>query len=90
MKTMYAVTHIPSDGPMKGMRRLTFANQGRNHCETREEAQAKLDLLKDQLKEKILGKDADTLEVRPVKCYDHGDAMGIYFDIADHYESSEE
>lgn len=76
MPILYAVTHL---NRKLGLRQLTFGNQGRNHCKTKEEAQEKLDALKDSLREKILGDEADTLEVRPVDCYDHGDAKGIYF-----------
>lgn len=77
MKTLYAITHVNSK---LGLRQLTFANQGRNHFETPAAAQEHLDAVGPQLREKVLGQDADTLEVRPVECYDHGDAVGIYFD----------
>lgn len=75
---LYAITHIGQ----YGMRTLTFANQGRNHYKTQEAAQKALDgyLKVGDLREKVLGNMADTLEVRPVECYDHGDAKGIYFD----------
>jgi hypothetical protein len=74
---LFAITHVD---PKTGLRQLTFANQGRNHYKTREEAQSKLDLLRDDLRNKFLGDAADTLEVREVECYHHGDAKGIYFD----------
>jgi hypothetical protein len=73
----YAITHVNKDG----MRTLTFANQGRNLYETREIAEASVDLLKDSLREKVLGDMADTLEVRQVDCYESGDAKGIFFDF---------
>src|SRR3972149_6050752 len=81
MKTMYAITHINKDG----MRTLSRANQGRNHFDTAEEARAALEttLKNNSLDtlESIYGKvGATSMEVRPVRCYDHGDAMEIYFD----------
>jgi hypothetical protein len=74
-KTMYAITHVNR----QDLRVLTLANQGRNHCDTKEQAQEKLDLFRNSLRESVLGDMADTLEVRPVECYEHGDAIGIYF-----------
>jgi hypothetical protein len=76
---LYAVTHIIQHGPMTGTRTLTFANQGRNHYRTREDAERSLAQYRPGL-EMSIGKAADTLEVREVECYDHGDAKGIYFD----------
>lgn len=75
MKTMYAITHINKDG----MRQLSFANQGRNHYETREGAEAALANLLSANSADTLKMYNDSLEVRPVECYDHGDAVGIYF-----------
>lgn len=75
-KQMFAITHVNADG----MRGLTFANQGRNHHETREAAQAYLDAVAPSLREKVLGALADSLEVREVECYAHGDAVGVWFD----------
>lgn len=80
MKTMYAVTHVNKDG----MRTLTYANQGRNHCDKREDAERKLAALVqnttvDRL-EQIFGNQAlGTFDVREVDCYDHGDAKSIWF-----------
>lgn len=71
----YAITHINKDG----YRTLTFANQGRNHYETREQAETALSAYKPDLQSKVLGDAADTLEVRAVECYDSGDAKQIYF-----------
>lgn len=71
----YAITHINQDG----MRTLTFANQGRNHYATRAEAVEAMHLYEPDLRSKILGERANTLEVRETDCYDHGDAKGIYF-----------
>lgn len=76
MKTMYAITHINGDG----MRQLTFANQGRNHHETREGAEEALANLLSANSADTLKMFNDSLEVRAVECYDHGDAVGIYFD----------
>jgi len=75
MKRMYAITHIGDNG-----RVLTFANQGRNHYDTREAAEEALKLYEPDLRAKVLGDKADTLEVRWVRCWPHGDAVGIYFD----------
>lgn len=75
-KTMFAITHVNTDG----MRGLTFANHGRNHYETQAAAQEALELYKPGLREKVLGDRASTLEVRPVECYSHGDAVGVWFD----------
>lgn len=78
MKTLYAITHV---NPKLGLRQLTFSNQGRNHFETPEAAQEHLDTINPRLIAEIFGPlAAETLEVRPVECYDHGDAVGIYFD----------
>jgi hypothetical protein len=73
---LYAITHVGKHG----LRQLTFANQGRNHYKTEEDAQTNLELYKPDLRAKVIGDAADTLEVRPVECYDSGDARGIYFD----------
>lgn len=75
----WAITHINQDG----MRQLSFGNQGRWHYETALEAQQKLDAIKlhtpiDTLQ--MLYGDPDTMQVRPVDCYENGDAKGIYFD----------
>ena len=81
MKTLYAVTHVNEDG----IRQLSYANQGRNHSETKEEAERKLVPFISNNSESQLssafGKQAlGTFEVRPVECYDHGDAVRIYFE----------
>lgn len=73
---LYAITHINKDG----YRTLTFANQGRNHFNTPEEAENAMRVFEPGLRDKILGNLADTLQVRPVDCYEHGDAKGIYFE----------
>jgi hypothetical protein len=60
------------------MRHLTFANQGRNLYATRTEAQEALELFELDLRAKVLGEMANTLEVREVECYENGDAVSIY------------
>lgn len=75
MKIMYAITHVSDDYG----RHLTFANQGRNHYETRKKAETAMRLLKPSLREKVLGDKADTLKVLPIECYDHGDAVRSVF-----------
>lgn len=79
----YVVTNLmglPPDGAP--VRTLTFPAQGRYTYETHADAQAQLDLFKPGLRQKILGDRADTLEVRPCKCWPgHFDPRGIYFDL---------
>jgi hypothetical protein len=75
----FVITNINADG----LRALTLANQGRNHFDTREEAEAVLESLKVSLREKILGDRADTLHVSEIECYGHGNAVGIYVDHVD-------
>ena len=77
MKTMFAITHVNKDG----MRTLTFCNQGRNHYATHDEAERALAAFVNvgDLRRKVLHEMADTLAVREVECYDHGDAVRVYF-----------
>lgn len=73
--TLWAITHINSDGD----RVLTFANQGRNHYATKEKALAQLEALNttgDLTRKRAIK--ADTLEVRAVECYWHGDAINVF------------
>jgi hypothetical protein len=70
----YALTNLNKDG----QRVLTFANQGRNHYDTRQEAQALLDLFKEDLRARVLDNRADTLEVHAIECYENGDAKSIF------------
>lgn len=64
------------------VRTLTFPAQGRYTYATKEEAEKQLKLFEPSLRAKILGKRADTLEVRPCKCWPgHFDPRGIYFDL---------
>ena len=76
MMTRYAITHINRDG----MRTLTFGNQARKIYDTMSEALIAMELFKPSLRDKVLGTMADSLEVRPVDCYEHGDAKGVWFD----------
>lgn len=75
----FAITHINRDG----LRTLSFANQGRNHFDTREAAEEHLAAVKKNNSiftlHHLYG-DVDKMEVREVECYLHGDATGIYFD----------
>ena len=74
MKNRFVITHVSG-----GLRRLTFANQGIFHYDTRVEAEAAMRLFEPDLRSKILGDDADTLKVLEVECYDHGDATRTIF-----------
>ena len=79
MKIMYAITHKHRNG----FRTLSFANQGRNHFNTREEAVNRLKaMLLNNSKDTLISVygNIDSFEVRPIECYDHGDAKRIYFD----------
>ena len=64
-------------------RSLAFANQGRNHFDTEEEAVRHLGLLRQNNNPDTLStfdsQQGKTLEVRPVECYWHGDAIGVFF-----------
>lgn len=75
----YAITKIDKGG----MRSLATANQGRCFRDTPEDAQGHLAAIlsnnsSDTLKS-VYG-DISKMEVRPVDCYENGDAKGIYFD----------
>lgn len=72
----FAITHFNKE---TGVRQLTFANQARNLYDTRTDAEKAMSLFEPDLRSKILGDAANTLEVREVECYDNGDATGIYF-----------
>ena len=81
MKTRYVITHINRDG----MRALSLPNQGQHHFDEKEAADAWLKSFNQNNSESTLvqlfGRQAlGTFEVRPCQCYDHGDAVGIYFD----------
>lgn len=77
--TRYAITKIDKDG----LRSLATANQGRYFHDTPESAETHLRAILsnnsyDTLKS-VFG-DVSKMEVRPVDCYETGDAKGIYFD----------
>ncbi len=72
----YGITHINGGGD----RQLTFANHGRNLYSDPSECLRALEIYKPQLRSKVLGNRADTLEIRQVDCYENGDAKGLYFD----------
>ncbi len=74
----FTITH---ENSMSGLRMLTFANQGRNFYDSQADAQVALELYRGDLRRKILGHAADSLEVRRVDCYDNGDARSIFFDL---------
>jgi hypothetical protein len=73
----YAITNIGKDG----LRVLTFANQGRNHYDTREAAQASLDLFKGPqgLPRVLTPEQVASLQVTEVECYGHGDSTRTVF-----------
>jgi len=75
----FVVTNVGRDG----LRTLTFAAQGRETYATREEAEEAMRVFAPQLREKVLGDRADTLEVRECECWaGHHDPCGVYFDDA--------
>ncbi len=75
----YALTHVGK----YGLRTLISANQGRNFHDTREDALAALASLRGHNHPTRLAEfygSPDTLEIRPIICWNNGDACGIYFD----------
>jgi hypothetical protein len=78
MKTRYAITNINKDG----LRILSFANQGRNHFDSREDAESWLSAMRGDMRSLrvVLGEQVDTLRVDAVECYDHGDAVRTVFE----------
>ena len=70
-RTRYAITHLTRDG----LRVLTFANQGRNHYDDEPTALAALEAHRAGLA-RVLGAAVDSLQVRQVECWEHGDAVG--------------
>lgn len=76
----YAITSKrPGDS-----RTLAFGNQGRYHFDSNEDALAHLAAVLNTNPTSKLdmfdGCGGSTLEVRPVECYAHGDAVGVWFD----------
>lgn len=74
----YVITHMGKNG----LRTLTFAAQGRHTFDTEGQAQDYLNLLLENgIKTRMPnGCDWQTLEVRPVECWDHKDPKTCYFD----------
>jgi len=81
---LFAITHQNRDG----CRVLTFANQSRNHYNTKAEAEKVLEQLKvnglPRIREILGGFGFATLEVREIECYENGDAKGIYVESTTH------
>lgn len=80
MKTLirYAITKIDDHG----MRTLATANQGRFFSNNELDARVHLgEILQNthpDTLQSVYG-DVSKMEVRPVECYENGDAKGIYF-----------
>jgi hypothetical protein len=74
MQTLFAITHRNKDG----LRTLTFTNTGHNHFGTRDVAEAFMRLCRSQLF-RVIGDAVDTLAVREIECYDHGDSVATVF-----------
>lgn len=78
-RTRYAITHVHKNG----LRGLTFANQGRNHYDTRAAAYEALGAYMrpgNGLDRVLEPKQFESLRVDTIECYDHGDAVGIWVD----------
>ncbi len=76
----YAITHVSYHTVDTGIRVLTFSNNAYNHYRTRAEASRMLQaVIKHNSPETITKMYNDSLEVRPVECFENGDAVGIYF-----------
>ena len=80
-QTLFAITHIDKDG----LRRLTFANEGRNHYANKRDAEDYLRAINkntgnERLAQIFGAQSLNTFKVLPVECYWHGDAVGIYFE----------
>lgn len=73
----YAITHV---NDLDSLRRITFALQAQNLCDTQEEAQAQLEyFLGPEGLVRVLSKsEMSTLRVDPVLCYTHGDPIQYY------------
>lgn len=79
MRTMYAIT-VHTEDP--NYRVLAFSNQGRNHFETREEAENWLEAMrKNNTPETLKQLKLDKSQVDPIVCYKHGDATSIYVNV---------
>lgn len=80
MKIRFAIT---VESTFEGMetpvvfRQLAFPNQAQNHFDDRNAANKNLLAMKDDYRQRF-GKEADTLQVEPIFCYDNGDAVGVF------------
>jgi hypothetical protein len=74
MRTRFVITLISKQS---GLRVLAFGNQGRYHHDSRQAAEDWLAAMREDPRsmQNVLGDQPDTLEVREVECYDHGDAI---------------
>jgi len=77
----FAITYLAKNK----MRKLVHPNQGRYFSDTEEDANKQLEtMLRSNTQAQfadVFGEQAvGTFEVRPVECYDSGDAKSIYFD----------
>lgn len=86
MKTRYAITKVNRDG----FRVLAFANQGRNHFDTKAAAEKHLRAVianNSDDKVRMVYGDVSKIRVDPVQCYDHGDAIASYIDTDKAYHA---
>ena len=72
-KIRYAITCLDKND----LRVMAYANQGRNLSDTAEDAERTILKWRKNSSEnvKMLYGEPDTLEVRPVRCYENGDAL---------------
>lgn len=81
MKTRYCISIIPSTS---GMRQIYGPNQGHRFKDTREDAQASLNAIREcsgnrETLDNIYGPGAfESLAVSPIECYDNGDAVNTF------------
>jgi len=79
----WAIT-IPTHDNDPEYRVLAFANQGRNHYDTKEQGeQALQQLLTNNSPERLKQSGLDGARADEVECYHHGDAVGIYIRVCD-------
>ncbi len=75
LKVMFAVTCIKD-----GLRGLFCANQGRNHFHNKPDAEKYLKAITNNNSKDVLDGIGTDLRIDPVFCYDHGDAIDVWFD----------
>lgn len=79
----WAIT-IPTHDNDPEYRVLAFANQGRNHYDTREQVeQALRSVQQNNSPERLKEFKLDQARVDEVECYHHGDAIGIYIKVCE-------